>query len=73
MRFYYASKVVKCCTCEKAEREGREIREEVDIYLDINQYEPHSFDTPKGDKAYPPQNVEEMFTGIPYFFGELSS
>lgn len=55
-------------TCEKAFRDGKEIREEVDIYLDINQYKPHSFDTPKNDKAYPPQHIEEMFTGIPYFF-----
>lgn len=55
-------------TCEKAFREGKEVREEVDIYLDINQYAPHSFNTPKSDKAHPPQHIEEMFTGIPYFF-----
>ena len=54
--------------CDTAFREGREMREEVDIYLDINQYQPHSFDTPKSNKIYPPQHIEEMFTGIPYFF-----
>lgn len=54
--------------CKKAENEGKEMREAADSYLDVNQYQPHSFDTPKSDKVYPPQNVEEMFTGVPYFF-----